>query len=568
MSTQALGNVVIAIKAVDEATSVFGTIQGSMTILGGQLAQLGGGFATLGQVLTGFVAGGPAGAAIAGAGQIAVALKEAVTNAAESEQVFKNLGIEVEKSGTSWTSVEQKTRDYTMQLESTTAYSHDAIAGMITHLLTFGMTYDQAMGATGLALDLAAAKQMDTTTAADLMGKAFEGNASILKRYGIEIAASKDNAVVFAEALTQINAQFGGTAAAQAQTFTGSQAQLGNTLHDVSETVGQILIPALTRLSSALVPLIAGFGAWMDEVANMPDVKDAVNKMADALAGGVKDVGDLGGAFSDATKAVGDLLHALGVDMPEGFTAAHVLEEAFKDAWILLVEAPLKETTGILDAFTFAANEISTPLDTIRKAVESFLGALKADFQGFYDFLVGKSLWPDLWDALIKITQDMSAALLKSITTDFFDALNTDFNSLVTNLTKTWNGFTSGLGTDITSGISGAISGAQTGIQGLGTAISTGISGAISGAQTSIQGLGTTISTGLSGLASTASTDLTGLVSLITAPPTVTPLPQPTPPPAVTVNTTVKVDSQTVANSVSTTVTKSASGSNKFSSTD
>jgi len=36
------GNVVVAIKAVDQASSTFGKIQASMGLLGGQLQQLGG----------------------------------------------------------------------------------------------------------------------------------------------------------------------------------------------------------------------------------------------------------------------------------------------------------------------------------------------------------------------------------------------------------------------------------------------------------------------------------------------------------------------------------------------
>ena len=49
------------------------------------------------------------------------------------------------------------------------------------------MSYDDAMKAAGAALDLAAAKHMDLQSAADIMGKAFMGNTSILKRYGIDL---------------------------------------------------------------------------------------------------------------------------------------------------------------------------------------------------------------------------------------------------------------------------------------------------------------------------------------------------------------------------------------------
>ena len=53
------------IKAIDESSSVMDRIKSSVGLLGSSLSELGGGFASVGSVMTGFAAGGVAGAAIA-----------------------------------------------------------------------------------------------------------------------------------------------------------------------------------------------------------------------------------------------------------------------------------------------------------------------------------------------------------------------------------------------------------------------------------------------------------------------------------------------------------------------
>lgn len=192
MSERSLGNVVVAIKAVDEASSVMDKIQTNIGLLGGALSKLGGGFAAVGTIMSGLAAGGPAGAAIAAGGEVADALQQAIGKAALSEQTFKDLGIAVDKSGTSWDSVKDGTKTALDAMSSLTKYSDEDLAQALQRLLTYGMSYNDAMAALGPTMDFATAKQMDLTSAATLVGKGMEGNVAILKRYGVDIASSKD----------------------------------------------------------------------------------------------------------------------------------------------------------------------------------------------------------------------------------------------------------------------------------------------------------------------------------------------------------------------------------------
>ena len=66
--------------------------------------------------------------------------------------------------------------------------------------MTFGLSYNDAMQALGKSIDFAAAKHMDLTSAATLVGKAMDGNTAILKRYGVDIATTKDQAAALTAA--------------------------------------------------------------------------------------------------------------------------------------------------------------------------------------------------------------------------------------------------------------------------------------------------------------------------------------------------------------------------------
>jgi len=181
------GTVVVAIKAVDEATSVFGKIQASLGVLGGAISQLGGPFSSVGNIISGFAGAGVLGAAAAGIGEVTKGLQWSVQQAVISEDVWNRLRFAVEKQGGSWAIAEAGVRAFTAQLQTTTRYSDEETAVALQTLMNYGMDLDTAMRTVGGAMDFASARQIDLGTACDLLGKAFAGNTSMLSRYGIMV---------------------------------------------------------------------------------------------------------------------------------------------------------------------------------------------------------------------------------------------------------------------------------------------------------------------------------------------------------------------------------------------
>lgn len=90
--------------------------------------------------------------------------------------------------------------------------------------------------------DLAAAKQIDLKTAAELVGKSIGTETNALARQGIEIDSTASKTQKLAMVVEQLSGKFGGQAQAAAYGL-GSLEQLKNVMGDVLELVGEKLAP-------------------------------------------------------------------------------------------------------------------------------------------------------------------------------------------------------------------------------------------------------------------------------------------------------------------------------------
>jgi len=586
-----LGNVMIAIKAVDEASGVMDKIRASTSILGSAFQSMGGAVGSVGNVMQGFAAGGVAGAAVTAIGEVAKGLKWAIGEASEAEQAIKNLSIAVEKSGTSWESVKEGTNAALSEMQKFTTYSDKQLAAVLQQLLTFGMSYDEAMKALGTTVDLAAAKQIDLGSAATILGKAFMGNTAILARYGIDITTGKEATVAFKDAvdkvgdalstaqktggvldgfkdsigdmgvkindadgkmrdfkdiatdlvsalaegridtkeygqtladlgidvttlnlkaadftgvMAELNEKFGGTAQEQAKTYAGTQERLKNAMSDLGEKIGGMVLPALAGMTEAMIPVVDWLGKgvdavgnWLTEVGKMPEVQGFVSIVQGAFDGLWKGMQDFWGFLSET---FGPVLKELGDALGEVFDALAPIGEAFGEVWAAItggqegadwlkdflkfvaqfirevVVPAIKEAVPVIRGFAEAfkdAADFALPIITgIKDAVVGFIKVLKDAFYGFYTWLVGGSLWQDMWNELLKVASGVGN-LLKGILEGAFELWKGVFNIGM-----------DALKTILTTGFGLAFAAVQTVVSG---AVSI-LSGLIGGIQTLIQG--------------------------------------------------------------------------------
>jgi len=114
-----------------------------------------------------------------------------------------------------------------------------------------------------LAVDVSAGsgKSLDETTG--VLVQAMLGNFKGLKQLGIEYTSTGNRAKDFKNIVELLQQQFGGAAAAAADTFQGKMRILGHRLGDLQEAIGHMVLPALTKfvdvVTQRIVPALTVF---------------------------------------------------------------------------------------------------------------------------------------------------------------------------------------------------------------------------------------------------------------------------------------------------------------------
>jgi phage-related protein len=168
----------------------------------------------------------------------------------------------------------------------TSLFTDDEILKAQNVLLTFTkVTGEQFEGAMQAGLDMAQALGMDASSASMMLGKALNDpvkGLSALSRSGVSFTEEQKAMVeAMVEAgdvagaqnliLKEMEVQFGGSALAATETFTGAQKLLEEQMNNAKESIGTALLPILTRLSNVLmstvVPIVQrtaeGFAAFL-----------------------------------------------------------------------------------------------------------------------------------------------------------------------------------------------------------------------------------------------------------------------------------------------------------------
>lgn len=117
------------------------------------------------------------------------------------------------------------------------------------------------------AMDLARLKNMDLTTATEVIGKVYGGNVGILTRYGIQIGKG----ATATQALAAVQKMAAGQAQAFANTSAGAAASTAAEFENLQEDIGHQLMPVFTALAmfarDTLIPALRGI---VDVIGKIP----------------------------------------------------------------------------------------------------------------------------------------------------------------------------------------------------------------------------------------------------------------------------------------------------------
>lgn len=184
-------------------------------------------------------------AAVAGAAIIAslgYALAKSVEAAGEEQDAINRLNQSLANAGTFSQQASQDILDFATQLQATTTIADDAAIGMVALARNFARSNEEAVKLTQAAVELSAATGIGLEQAVEGLGKSLTGNAGRLAQQVPLLKAFSEEQLKAGKALDAVLARFGGSAAAQVNTFNGAFAQLKNTFGDFQEAIGNLIV--------------------------------------------------------------------------------------------------------------------------------------------------------------------------------------------------------------------------------------------------------------------------------------------------------------------------------------
>lgn len=216
-------------------------------------------------------------------------LRDCVKSAGESEKAMAQTEAVIKSTGGSAGMTAKAVGELAKQLQSQTAFSDEAIQSAENLLLTFTNIKDDVFPqATQTVLDMSTALGQDLQSSSVQLGKALQDpieGITALKRVGVNFTDSQKKMIeelvntnrgmeAQKMILSELNKEFGGSAAEYAKTYAGRMENLANRFDDLKELIGQAVIPIIQELAGNVGDNISVFMIFVDAIRV---VSDALN---------------------------------------------------------------------------------------------------------------------------------------------------------------------------------------------------------------------------------------------------------------------------------------------------
>lgn len=460
----------IIINAKDQASGVLKGVSGGLSSLGsiaGTVAKVG---------LAGLTAG---------VGLLATGLGVALSEAMDAQQGIAQLESVLKSTGGAAGVTKEQALDLADSLSQVTRFSDDSVLAAENLLLTFtNIGEDVFPRATETLLDMATTMGTDAKSGAIQLGKALNdpvAGITALTRVGVtftdeqkkmieQMVAMGDVAGAQTIILDELQKEFGGSAEAAGQTFAGQLDILKNSLLNVAEGVGTVLLPVLQGMvgffNENVLPVIQAFGNYIgfvleegdylnDWLTNLPEPLQGVALAIGTVVAGLKEMfsGDvktgLDTIFGEetATKIMNFSLW-LGENIP---LAIDFLRTKF-DEFLLSVQP-------VVDGFTTLVTTVSEDFPLMQEAAANFMAWFSTEFypvidttianlKGIYNSLVtststGLADMNTFWQAHGEQVIQIVTVAFQTITVVIGGAI-TIISGLVNAWLKLWQGDTDG----------------------------------------------------------------------------------------------------------------------------
>lgn len=212
-------------------------------------------------------------------------LKSVVSAMAEDERAVLRLQGTLKNLGVTADNVMPRLGDYFSRLGDRTEFSKGEITEAFNVLARSTQDVQGSLNNLNLTMDIAAGTGIDLKSAAELMGKAMEGQIRpllaldpALARYLQELEGIEDPATRVRLAMEKVNAVFGGQEQENIKGMAASLTSLKNSIMELAETIGEKM-----HLDDLLKGVAIGLHGWAVAIREGISPLEAAKRIAEGL---------------------------------------------------------------------------------------------------------------------------------------------------------------------------------------------------------------------------------------------------------------------------------------------
>lgn len=391
------------------------------------------------------------GAAVGGVVALGKALWSMGQEAAAEEVGIAKLGAVVRASGGDWGEAEGAIESYLAAELKRTALDDGNGREAIARLTTATGDYKTSLDLMGLTQDLATARGISLSAAAEIVGKVHEGNTSILTRYGVTL----DEGATAAEALAAMQTTFAGQAEAYGNTQEGAQKKLDIAMGNLRETIGGLVLPIITQLMMVLgdlamqvMPVVEGAieGARPVFDAVFGWIRDNVIPIISAIVGYVVDNWpQILATVTDVLNPLWDLVQLIFGEIV-GFVTTN--QDTIK--------------TIIETAWNYVQTTVESVIKIVQGIIQTVTGLISGDWDTAWNGI--QTIFDGVWTQIQNIVTTVTG-VVKGILDAFGLDIGGIWSGIETTATTVWNNVKTAIETPINA-VKGTIQGVMGEIQG------------------------------------------------------------------------------------------------------
>lgn len=315
--------------------------------------------------------------AVAFAG-VAIAVNKAIDSYREQELATRQLTQAMVQQGVFTGDLIDRYLEMASSLQQVTTFGDEQIIQAQSLLQSFIGQKEITEGLMRATLDLAAAKNIDLKTAAELVGKTIGSENNVLARQGVLFDNNTEGAARLAAVVEALNGKFGGQAEAAAKGL-GSLERMKNAFSDLWEELGARFAPAVEVVAEKLTTL---FNFIRDNQAIIGFVAAIV-----AAAGAVAGIAAATSGFILLVASLKTALVTLGIGMaavtgPIGIIAASLAAVGVGfGVWLMNSKKAIltaDELTGAIERQKQKVKELTDELEERNKRRSLFGASAKA----------------------------------------------------------------------------------------------------------------------------------------------------------------------------------------------